>query len=68
MSTISSSSFTRPGAREHDVDLLGVLVLVPEELTLAGLEPLVADTGFRGLQVVLCESGFPDRVQPEPRG
>ena len=44
------------GAAEDDVDLLGLLVLVAERAALARLQPVMADAGLLGVEVVLGEA------------
>src|SRR5205823_9545762 len=53
---------------DDDVDLLGVLVPVPERLTLAGLEPLVADPGVLGVEVGPREACLLHVADAESRG
>jgi hypothetical protein len=57
-----------PGSGEHDVDLLGLVVAVPERLAAVGLEPVVAEAGALGGEVVVGEPGLADLREAELDG
>jgi len=56
------------GTREHDVDLLGILMFVREWLALAGTEAVVAQTGVLGREVFIGEPSLLDLAEPELGG
>ena len=53
---------------DHDVDLLGLVVLVPERLALAGLDAVEADARVLGVEVVRGEARLLDLAEPELDG